>query len=456
MEFGDASVEEALPAHPNKKDLTKSLRMQIVSMLQGMENDGSLPRGSVTAIAKRFGVARCTVHRLWKRAARTCATGLINSPDFNSRKKNSGRPPIYPTEFVREGVKDVPLRKRQTQWKLATSMGVSKTTVQRWIVASTIRVHSNSLKPILTEENKLARLLMANHFRDPKDPSKFQDMRDRIHLDEKWFFLTREKERYLLVSDEKNPKRCVKHKSHITKVMFLCAVARPHFNTSANSWWDGKLGIWPIGDWEPAQWGSKNRPKGTLVWKNKMVTKVVYRDLLINKLIPAILEKWPRSNRMSRTIYIQQDGAKNHIREDDEEFNNALTLQEIDAKLYTQTPNSPDVNLLDLGFFRAIQSFNDASPKDEGELIQLVQTAYEDYPRDKLNRTWLTLQSCFNQIILHHGDNDYSIEHLSKAKLERQGQLPDVLDVVDDDVYETNDETNDESDNESNSSNTTT
>ena len=59
-------------------------------------------------------------------------------------------------------------------------MGVSKTTVQRWIVASTICVHSNSLKPILTEENKLARLLMANHFRDPQDPSKFRDMRDRI------------------------------------------------------------------------------------------------------------------------------------------------------------------------------------------------------------------------------------------------------------------------------------
>ena len=69
-------------------------------------------------------------------------------------------------------------------------MGVSKTTVQRWIVASTIHVHSNLLKPILTEENKLARLSMANHFQNPEDPSKYQDMRDRIHLDEKWFFLT--------------------------------------------------------------------------------------------------------------------------------------------------------------------------------------------------------------------------------------------------------------------------
>ena len=180
-------------------------------------------------------------------------------------------------------------------------MGVLKTTVQCWIVASTIPVHSNLLKPILTEENKLARLLMANHFRDPQDPSKYPDMCDRIHMDEKWFFLTQEKERYLLVSDEKNPKHCVKHKSHITKVMFLCAVARPNFNPSANSWLDGKLGIWPTGDWEPVKWGSKNRPKGMLVWKNEMVTKDVYRELLINQIIPAILEKWLRRDRMSRT-----------------------------------------------------------------------------------------------------------------------------------------------------------
>ena len=181
------------------------------------------------------------------------------------------------------------------------------------------------------------------------------------------------------VSDKKNPKRCVKHKSHITKVMFLCAVVRLHFNPSVNSWWDGKLVIWPIGDWEPAKRGSKNRPKGMLVWKNKMVTKDVYRELHINQLILAILENWPRRDRMSRTIYIQQDDAKNHICEDDEEFNNALMEQDIDTKLYTQTPNSPDINLLDLGFFRAIQSINDASPKNKEELIQSVKDVYENY-----------------------------------------------------------------------------
>ena len=132
-----------------------------------------------------------------------------------------------------------------------------------------------------------------------------------------------------------------------------------------------------IGDWEPGKQKSKNRPKGTLVWKNKTVTKEVYRELLISKLIPVILENWPRRDRMSRTIFIQQDGAKNHIREDDEEFNNALMEQDINAKLYMQTPNSPDVNLLDLGFSSAIQSFNDALPKNEEKLIQSVTKAYD-------------------------------------------------------------------------------
>ena len=266
---------------------------------------------------------------------------------------------------------------------------------------------------------------------DPQDPSKFLDMMDRIHVDEKWFFLSQQRERYLLLPKEKNPKRCVKSKSHITKVMFLCAVARPCFNPSANSWWDGKLGIWPIGGWEPAQRASKNRPRGTLVWKNKPVTKGVYRELLISKLLPAIVEKWPRTDRLSRKIWIQQDGAKSHINTDDEEFREAIQDQELNAGLYTQVANSPDVNLLDLGFFRAIQSFNNAAPKNEEELIQSVQHAYTTYPRKRLNQTWLTLQSVFNQIILCNSDNDYNIEHLLKEKLERSGQLSNVVDVVD-------------------------
>ena len=147
--------------------------------------------------------------------------------------------------------------------------------------------------------------------------------------------------------------------------MFLCAIACPHFNPCAYSWWDGKLGIWPIGDWEPAKQGLKNRPNKTLVSKNKVVTKEVYHELLISGLLPAIVEKWPRTDRLSRKIWIQQDGAKSHISTDDDEFKEALIDQNINVELCTQAANSPDVNLLDLGFFQAIQSFNDAAPEKQ-------------------------------------------------------------------------------------------
>ena len=39
---------------------------------------------------------------------------------------------------------------------------------------------------------------MAMDGRDSVDQMRYQDMHDQIHVDEKWFFLTREKERYLL------------------------------------------------------------------------------------------------------------------------------------------------------------------------------------------------------------------------------------------------------------------
>ena len=57
-------------------------------------------------------------------------------------------------------------------------MGVSKTTVHHWIVELALHVHSNSLRPILTEDNRLARFKMVMDACDPADQMKFQDMHD--------------------------------------------------------------------------------------------------------------------------------------------------------------------------------------------------------------------------------------------------------------------------------------
>jgi hypothetical protein len=135
-----------------------------------------------------------------------------------------------------------------------------------------------------------------------------------------------------------------------------------------------------------------------------------------------------------KKIRIQQDGATAHIKPNDAEFNaavNDMVGGTASIEVYTQSANSPDVNLLDLGFFRAIQSFNDGAPANEGELIENVEEAYLNYPYERINRTWLTLQTCFNEIINNHGGNIYKIPHMGKEKLQRLGQLPTTIPVTD-------------------------
>jgi len=68
---------------------------------------------------------------------------------------------------------------------------------------------------------------------------------DEVHVDEKWFNITQVCRRLYTTPNEENPERQTKHKSHIMKVMFLAAAARPRFNAEGNCTFEGKLGIWP-------------------------------------------------------------------------------------------------------------------------------------------------------------------------------------------------------------------
>ena len=59
-------------------------------------------------------------------------------------------------------------------------------------------------------------------------------------------------------------------------------------------------------------------------------------------------------------------------------------------------------------------------------MIKSVEKAYGEYPYRKLNRVWLTLQSCLNMIIENDGGNDYKIPHMGKESMERRGLVLDV------------------------------
>ena len=250
-------------------------------------------------------------------------------------------------------------------------------------------------------------------------------MEDLIHINEKRFYLTKDGQRFIIVGDEEEPYRHVQHKSFLTKIMFLCAVARRRYNTNKNAWFDGKIGIWPIRKWEPRKWSSKKHAKGAPVWKNQCTTWNVYHEYLVQKFLTVVKERWPTSNRRIR---LQRDGAKSHILEDDVEFKEVVDKIGLNLTMFAQSPNLPYTNIIDLGFFRAVQSFNDDCPANEEELIKSVEKAYGEYPMHKLNYVWLTLQSCLNMIIENDGGNDYKILHMGKESMDRRGLLPGILD----------------------------
>ena len=158
-----------------------------------------------------------------------------------------------------------------------------------------VRRHSSTLKPYLREQNKRERLRFCSTMIDEQtvhtDP-KFRDMRNIIHIDEKWFNGTKKNKTFYMLPSEDDPVRTVQNKNFIDKVMFLVAVAGPRYDEEGNCYFDGKLGIWPFVRQvmqtfvitfflfeiifiklicyilqEPAK-RSDNRPRGTLISKD--------------------------------------------------------------------------------------------------------------------------------------------------------------------------------------------
>ena len=146
------------------------------------------------------------------------------------------------------------------------------------------------------------------------DAPIFRNMLNKVHINEKWFYMTKESEKYYPhPPEEEHPMRTCRSKKFIVKVMFLPAVAQLCFDCFKNKHLDGKIGIFPFAFKEPAKSNSKNRVAGTLEIKPiPSVTKDVYRRSLINNVLPAICAKWPRSNVIS-SIFIQYDNEKSHI-----------------------------------------------------------------------------------------------------------------------------------------------
>ncbi|CAM9921927.1 unnamed protein product, partial [Discosporangium mesarthrocarpum] len=231
-------------------------------------------------------------------------------------------------------------------------------------------------------------------------------MYDWVHMDEKWFYVMKDGRGIYLHPEEDAPKPPrAQNKRFITKMMFLAAVARPRMIFDG-VWYDGKIGIWPIADIVVAMRSSKNRKNGTMMLKPATINAERYKELMIDKVIPAINARMPRPP--GHTIFVQQNGAKPHT--------GGGVMEAIQAKagdsiiLETHPANSPDLNVNDLGFFHSIQQPKEdvgvSSPED---LVEAIMEAFNVCPWETLERVWQSLFAVLGEVLGSKGDNNYKL-----------------------------------------------
>ncbi|XP_050222470.1 uncharacterized protein LOC126672558 [Mercurialis annua] len=291
-----------------------------------------------------------------------------------------------PRQISFEEINNIPLQRRTNIRSLAAALDMLKSMVQRRVKEGSIRSHSNALKPFLTDENKKERLQFCISMIDQDtihSRPMFNDMYNYVHIDEKWFYMTKVSNKYYLHPEENEPMRTCKSKRFISKVMFLAVVARPRI-TSFGLIFSGKIDIFPFIYKEVAKRKSKNRVAGTLETK---AIENINKDVMHN--------------------------AKPHINVNDTEFLEEAGKDGFDIRLSFQPPNSPDLNILDLGFFRAIQALqHQKAPRTIDELVVAVEDAFNELLYKNIDSGQLPTRLNCDPVVLNRATSFLQTDHM--------------------------------------------
>ena len=215
----------------------------VVCMLStGMKADGRLSHELIQAVKLKYGYkSDKAVRQIWKKHKQAVLNG---DPIVIHRKKGSGRKHKFTGDGLSERIRGVPRPQRKTLRSLSHVSGIPKSTLHDYVRRGLLQRTTSSIKPSLTPANLQKRVDYCMSHVEPD--GRFNDLKQIIHVDEKWFFVAEIDKKCYLLPDEDPEYRTCKHKSHIDKVMFGAAVARPSWDPHTRQWWDGKIHIMPF------------------------------------------------------------------------------------------------------------------------------------------------------------------------------------------------------------------
>lgn len=187
-------------------NLTDSERTGIMcTLLQYAGGSAKVGRTDIESLAQAYACSPKTIMRIWRRGRDTMARSpdLLDVQSKIMGKKGKER---IDAGNVQKKMEASPYRQRYSLRSLARVTGASASTLCRMRKRNDIVAITNAIKPLLTDDNKRARMAFVVRFVN-EATLLYSPMHDIIHLDEKWFYMTRASQRIYLSPNEPPPLR---------------------------------------------------------------------------------------------------------------------------------------------------------------------------------------------------------------------------------------------------------
>ncbi len=219
---------------------------------------------------------------------------------------------------------------------------------------------------------------------------------------------------FYLEKDGPKPESSGKSSRYTPELIFLAAIASPRLDDNGECVFDAKIGFWIFIEMVATKRNFRNKPALALEPKSVSVNRDVYRKFITEKVIPAIKRKWPgRKSDLMRCNKITP-----HVMDVAEERQRFRW----NIKMTNQPANSPDFNVLDLGFFRDVRFLQyEHGSRTVQELINAYNAEFDAYEPRNIDSNVTCLQKCMECSPLKQGRNRYKQPHAEKFKHRNNG-----------------------------------
>ncbi|KAF0683120.1 Aste57867_24808 [Aphanomyces stellatus] len=180
------------------RHLTAIEQRQVYEMLLSSSANGVLCRGAFAPLTSRFGCHWRTLSRLWATARRSILAGSptavtatkmkdMTSHTLYLQSRNTGTMRKRTKEEKEDAIKKVAHQDRETLPSLAAHSAIPTTTFIDHMKESQLKGKSSYVKPLVTQDNKNARIHFAFNFLQRRLGGRniIANMHNCVHIDKK-------------------------------------------------------------------------------------------------------------------------------------------------------------------------------------------------------------------------------------------------------------------------------